>query len=305
MKKNPLRGYVLMLFGSALLTIQFGITKHIFSTYEYLQPLQLAFWGSLASVLTVLPFYLRSKESRQDLINELNHRPKLITIIGITTSISAFIWYYSLDNTSPSLVSFMSRSDLIFVFGLSVFLLGEKFDWKEILSVLVAGIGFYILSDLSSEISTALVLLILLRGFLNALQSFLIKRNINQNQKKSVFNASAFTFWRSVFFTIAMGVVGLILNKIPFIGWNILILLNIGQVIGLFIYRTMYFEAHHTLSIFELNFLALSTPVFILISGYVIGQETINIQKILGGLTILCGLGVFLYLQMRARKRTE
>jgi drug/metabolite transporter (DMT)-like permease len=305
MKKNSLRGYLLMLLGSAIVTIQFGITKHVFSTHAELQLLPVAFWGSLGAVITVLPFYLRSKPSRQALINEIQHRPKLLTIIGFITSIGAFIWYYSLDKTSPSLVSFMSRSDLIFVFGLSVFFFKEKFSWQEIVSILVAGIGFYILSDLSSEISAGLVALILLRGFLNALQSFLIKQSITYNTSPSAFNGTAFTFWRAVFFMVVMGIIGIATNQIPFIGWDIWVVLNVGQVIGLFVYRAMYFEAHNYLSIFELNFLALSTPIFILISSYLIGQEPMSHQKVLGGLTILLGLSGFLYLQMQIKKQSN
>lgn len=300
MKKSSLKGYSLMLLGGLILTIQFGITKHVFNSSADFTAMQIAFWGSFGAVLCVSPFYLCSKTSRQNLKTEIKERKHLLLKISAITTVGAFVWYYAVSQTSPSLVSFIGRSDLVFIFGLSVLFLKEKFDPKEIIGVIIACVGFYTLSDLSGEISSFVVILLLLRAFLYAIQSFLIKQHLQQPNTNNM-HAPSFAFWRGIIFTVLIGLVGLITQSIPPIPLLIFAQLAIAQTIGLFLYRILYFQAHHHLSIFKLNFVGLCIPVFVLITGLILGQETLSTQKVLGGIIVVIGLGFFLLQQMKQK----
>ncbi len=246
----------------------------------------LAIWGwGIGMVVATLSFYLPLKSQRTSLIPELTKHWRFFSLISILTVINGGTWFYGMSQINGGVVALIDQNVIIWSFFLGALFLGERFSWRQLSAILITITGLAIVSNLKGEVTLPGVLSLLTCGFSIASQSLLIKK-----YDKS-FNTMALTFWRGWSMVLFSLGIALVLGQFDFkIETVALISVGVAQFFGLFVGRAAYIKAHEFLPMSHLSFLMLGIPVIVLLSSFVLLNEPISAQKIIGALIMLSGL---------------
>lgn len=286
MKKN--KGYYLIFWSVITLVFFYLVNDYVFRNFKAVSVTNVVFWGWLGANIILSPVFLGTKNARQKLKNEILSYGKLALSVSILTSIGGFLWFLAMSESNSGVISLLEKSDVIFIFILGVIFLREKIMIKEIIPMIISIMGLFLISNLKGEISSLGVFAILFGQFLYSVQSFLIKKF---GQKM---NSFYFSYVRSVLMLFFTGIFFIILGKIEIIPLNVITILTIAQVFGVFLARYLFFEAHKFLPISKLSFLMLSESILTLIGAFIIFGDAVSTQKFIGGFLVLIGLLFFL-----------
>ncbi len=282
------KGYILVLGFIFSIVISSFILDYIFRNFSEISVENSIFWGFWGAMISASPFFIRTKRQRKTLEKEFFKNKKLIFISSILTSIAAFFWILALDLSSSGIVALLFQTEVIFAFLLGIFVLKEKINFLEILGFMIAIVGIILIANLKGEVTNAVVTAVLFSAFLYALQSFFIKK-LGKN-----LNSSVFAFQRIIFTTLILSFVFLVQNKINLIPLNIFLMLTLSEILGFFIGRIFYVEAHKYLPISKLNTFLFLQPIIMLMGAYFIFGDGLSSQKIIGTFCIVSGLIFFI-----------
>ena len=282
------KGYYLVAVSIIALVFFYLVNDYIFRTFENISIANVVFWGWFGANITLSPLYLGTNNSRKKLKNEILTHGKLALMVAILSSVSGFLWFLAISESSSGIISLLEKSNILFIFFLGIIFLQEKIVIKELLSVGIAIIGLFLIANLEGEVSSLGIFAILFGQFLFSVQSFLIKKIGGK------MNSFFFTYVRSVLMLFFAGIFLGILGKIELIPLKIFVILTVSQVFGIFVSRYLYFEAHKFFSISKLSFLMLIESIFVLLGAYFIFGDVITMEKIIGAALIVIGLSFFL-----------
>ncbi len=281
----PLRGYALASLAMMSFTIGVIFTKlglNISDTDFY--SLAIFGWG-FGMVVATLGFYVPLKSQRQSLIPELKTHFRFFALISILTIINGGTWFYGMSQISGGVVALIDQNVIVWSFLLGALFLGERFSWRQACAILVTITGLAIVSNLKGEVTPLGVLSLLTCGLSIASQSLLIKKY------KHPINALALTFWRGWCMVLGSLAIALIVGSFEYkVELTALISVGVAQFFGLFVGRAAYIKAHEYLPMSHLSFLMLGIPVIVLLSSFVILNEAISLQKLIGALVMISGL---------------
>jgi len=279
------RGYALAIlamlsFTMAVLFTKLGLNLSTANFYS------LGIWGwGIGMLIATFIFYLPLKSQRSTLIPELTKHWRFFSLISVLTLINGGAWFYGMSQINGGVVALIDQNVIIWSFLLGALFLGERFSWRQLSAILVTITGLVIVSNLKGEVTLPGVLSILTCGLSIASQSLLIKKY------KTPFNTMALTFWRGwsmVLFSLA---IALSLNQFDFkVETMALVSVGVAQFFGLFVGRAAYIKAHEFLPMSHLSFLMLGIPVITLVGSFILLNEPISAQKIIGALIMLSGL---------------
>lgn len=289
------RGYSLA--GLAIFSFTIGVlfTKLAFNLSD-LDFYSMAVWGwGSAMVLATLGFYIPVKSQRLSLFSDLKAHLSFFTVISVLTVINGVTWFYGMSQINGGVVALIDQNVLVWTFLLGALFLGERFSWRQLSAIGVTLIGLGIVSSLKGEVTTLGVVCLLTCGLSIATQSLLIKLYAKP------FNALALTFWRGwAMFLVSWAIclsLGLFSWNIEPIAW---VSIAFAQFFGLFLGRAAFIKAHEYLPMSQLSFLMLGIPVFSLLGSFVLLNEPLGPQKLIGAVVMLCGLAWFI--SRRARR---
>jgi|GEM_PF-1982355 drug/metabolite transporter (DMT)-like permease len=283
-KSHPLFG-VLLTFGYVLCSVfAYITTKHVFLTDPSISPINAMFWGFFgATVLGGIFIGSHSKE-RKLVQKEWKKHKKLILSISLLTSLGVILWGWSLQIASAGTVGLIGRADVLFSLALGSIFLGERFSRNTIIGALIALGGLCLVVNVPNEISLFAVGIVLLMRFLYSMQSFLVKKS------GQTLRGIPFTFWRMVIITLVLFITAIATGTLYIPPIFLLGIIFSSQIFGAFIGRVLYFEAHKYLGIGHINLLSLSQPVLLLVGTWLLLNEPMPLQKIIGGGILLLGL---------------
>ena len=296
-KHHPLFGIVLI-FGYVLCSVSaYLVVKYVFLIEPSISPINAMFWGFLGATI-IAGIFIGSSSHEQKLVqNEWRKHKKLILSISLITSLGVLLWAWSLQLATAGTVGLLGRADVLITLSLGALFLGEKFSWKEILGAIIALGGLSLVANLPNEISLFVVGIVLFMRFLYAMQSFLVKKS------GQTLRGISFTFLRMVIITSVLFVTALITNTLQLPSLLILGLLFGSQIFGAYLGRILYFEAHKYLGIGHINLLTLSHPVILLIGTWLLLNEPMPAQKIIGGGILLFGLAIIVLEKSELNKK--
>lgn len=292
------KGYFCMMGFCVFAAISYLSADFAFRISQKLSSETAIFWGFLcANGVSFLGIF--SSGFRQEIKKELCSHGKLIVGISFLTTIGAVFWYWALKESNAGILSFLSKSEVLFVAFFGIMFLNEKFSIREIPGILIALLGIICLANLRGEISFLAVFFVLFAKIFYAIQSVLVKKFGTK------INAKSFTILRSFFMLIFVSLIFIPAGKIEPVSGYILFLLALSQMSGLVLARVFYFEAHKFLPVSKLNFFTFLTPILTALGSFLFFKDSVSSQKWVGMTLVLTGLFLFMREQLKLQKNEK
>ncbi|TGK87295.1 DMT family transporter [Leptospira noumeaensis] len=288
MTGNEKKGYFFVFLTGVFFAFEVIGFKEIFRKYNT-EPEIAALFGVGFALLIVTPYFLFSKKRQTKVITTIK-RDGLILILGtISNAIGIVLYYYALKQTDLGPSAILIKTTVLYNVILGVFFLGEKLKGREVFGILIAILGIYMISTLQGQIKLISAFLILLSAFLFAIQSYMIKKYIPEILGLEY--AYLRLFLLTVFFFLYSFYIGSF--YVPQV--SVIIILGLFSLLGYFLGRAFYFEAHNHLPISKLNATLLIEPIFLMFVGILFMKEPVDSQKLIGAGFILLGLYLIVF----------
>ncbi|TGM79841.1 DMT family transporter [Leptospira bouyouniensis] len=288
MTGNEKKGYFFVFLTGVFFAFEVIGFKEIFRRFN-LSPEMAAFFGVGFAFLVVTPFFLSSNKRRKKVILTIK-RDGLILFLGtFSNAMGIVLYYYALKQTDLGPAAILIKTTVLYNVILGVVFLGERFKDREVFGIVLSLFGIYLISTLQGQINFLSAFCILLSAFLFAIQSYLIKKYIPEILGLEY--AYLRLFLLCIFFLIySLGIGSFAIPK-----WNTIVILGLCSLLGYFLGRAFYFEAHNYLPISKLNATLLIEPIFLMFVGILFMNEPFDLQKLCGGAVILLGLYLIVF----------
>lgn len=294
MTGNEKKGYFFVFLTGVFFALEVIGFKEIFRKYNT-EPEIAALFGVGFAFFVVTPYFLSSKKRRAKVIITIR-RDGFILILGtISNAIGIVLYYYALKQTDLGPAAILIKTTVLYNVMLGVLFLGEKLKMMEVFGIVLAIIGIYMISTLEGQIKILSAFCILLSAFLFAIQSYMIKKYVPEILGLEY--AYLRLFLLSVFFFLYS--LWICSFQIPDL--SIIVALGLFSLLGYFLGRAFYFEAHNYLPISKLNATLLVEPIFLMFVGILFMKELIDSQKLAGAGLILTGLYLIVFHKQRLK----
>lgn len=298
MKSNTLKGYLFALIA----TLSFS-NVYIFSKAA-LNEVHLAqfglYWFAIGATLSVLFAWKQGKLSQLKYLRK--RQVRILIILGILEILTTTTFFISVNIIpDPSVTSFLGNMFPVMVTLGGVFLLKERFGWIEVIGVILALVGAFIISY---QGGTSLKTLFI-RGtgvvFINALFATIATLTVKLNVKKlspELLNLNR-TVWLLVFSIIMF----LVYKQSLIIPISALKNIAIGAVLGPFLailtvyYSLHYIEASRSAIIQSLK------GIFVLIGAFLVFNTFPTMHQFVGGMVTVVGVLVMTLAQAGVFKK--
>lgn len=293
MTGNAKKGYFFVFLTGVFFSFEVIGFKEIFKTFQ-LRPEIAAFYGVAIAGLLVTPYFFLNLSRRNSLKITILTNGKVLLVGTFFNAIGIVMYYYALriSDLGPSAV--LIKMTVLYNVILGVAFLKEEMRSFELVGILLAILGIILISSLEGQIQVTSAIIILISAFFFAIQSYLIKRYIIN------IDGMAFAYLRllllSFFFACYISINGTWVVLSPLLT----LALGLFSLLGYFLGRAFYFEAHNHLPISKLNSTLLIEPVFLMAIGVLFMNEPLPPKKIAG--TALIMLGLYLLIFHRQRK---
>jgi len=292
---NAKKGYFFVFLTGVFFSCEVIGFKEIFKRFQ-LAPEIAAFYGVTMAFLLVTPYFLWSKSRRTNIRITVVTNGKVLLVGTFFNAIGIIMYYYALriSDLGPSAV--LIKMTVLYNVILGVFLLKEKLRFHEYLGIILALLGIIFISTLEGQIKVSSALIILISAFFFAIQSYLIKRYIEK--------IDGLTFAYLRLFLLALFFISYIIyvESWVFLSPQLALLLGLFSVLGYFLGRSFYFEAHNHLPISKLNSTLLIEPVFLMAVGVLFMEEPLPLKKLIGTVLIMSGLYLLIFHKHRKNK---
>ncbi|TGM47746.1 DMT family transporter [Leptospira biflexa] len=288
MTGNEKKGYFYVFLTGVFFAFEVIGFKEVFRRF-HLSPEMAAFFGVGFAFFVVTPFFLSSAKRRTKVILTIR-RDGLILLIGtLSNAMGIVLYYYALKQTDLGPAAILIKTTVLYNVILGVVFLGERFKDREVFGIILSIFGIYLISTLQGQINLISASCILISAFLFAIQSYLIKKYIPEILGLEY--AYLRLFLLCVFFLLyALGI-----GSFAFPEWQTIVILGFCSLLGYFLGRAFYFEAHNYLPISKLNATLLIEPIFLMFVGILFMKEPVDLQKLGGGAIILLGLYLIVF----------
>ncbi|TGK47748.1 DMT family transporter [Leptospira kanakyensis] len=288
MTGNEKKGYFYVFLTGVFFAFEVIGFKEIFRKYNT-EPEIAALFGVGFAFIIVTPYFLFSKKRQSKVITTIKRDGLILTLGTISNAIGIVLYYYALRQTDLGPSAILIKTTVLYNVLLGVFFLGEKLKGREVFGILIAVLGIYMISTLQGQIKLVSAFLILLSAFLFAIQSYMIKKYIPEILGLEY--AYLRLFLLSIFFFLYSLYIGSF--HIPNI--SVIVILGLFSLLGYFLGRAFYFEAHNHLPISKLNATLLIEPIFLMFVGILFMKEPFDSQKLIGAGFILLGLYLIVF----------
>lgn len=278
---KKLIGYAIMLLVSILWGIGYTAAK---ICLQVMDPVTLTITRFLFAQLFFVPLLIKfwEKPTRKDIL--------LIILMGLTeVSIYQIAFFFGLSGMSAGLASILVSTEPIFIYMLAMAFLSEQLSFMKILGIVVSFIGiiFIYINNLNSKLAAISIILVLFASFLWSIYMIISKPVVKKHNPLYVTSLSSF------FGTIFL---------LPFISNSVL---EITRMNTLQIYSFVFLVVFATFLAFYLNLKGLQllsasnasvfyyiSPIFTVLSAYVLINEAITVNVIIGGIIVIGGVAV-------------
>ncbi|MGE8721675.1 DMT family transporter [Leptospira terpstrae] len=294
MTGNEKKGYFFVFLTGVFFALEVIGFKEIFRNYN-IEPEIAALFGVGFAFIIVTPYFLTSKSRRSKVIITVRRDGIVLTLGTISNAFGIVLYYYALKQTDLGPAAILIKTTVLYNVMLGVLFLGERLKKIEIFGIAIAILGIYMISTLEGQIKIISAFCILLSAFLFAIQSYMIKKYVPEILGLEY--ACLRLLLLSVFFFLYSLWIGSF--QIPDI--SIVLILGLFSLLGYFLGRAFYFEAHNYLPISKLNATLLIEPIFLMFVGILFMKEPIDSQKLAGAGLILTGLYLIVFHKQKAK----
>ncbi|TGN10545.1 DMT family transporter [Leptospira ilyithenensis] len=295
MTGNERKGYFFVFLTGVFFAFEVIGFKEIFRRYQ-LPPEIAAFYGVFGSFILVSTFFLFRKTNRDKVILTVKRDGKVLLLGTFLNSIGIILYYQALRISDLGPSAILIKTTVLYNVLLGVLFLKETLRNFEVLGIILSLAGIYFISTLGGQISVESSVLILISAFFFASQSYLIKRFVPE------ILGLEFAYLRllllSVFFIGYIHSIG----TWEVLSTEVILALTFFSLLGYFLGRAFYFQAHNYLPIGKLNATLLIEPIFLMGIGILYMEEPFSARKLVGSGLILFGLYLLVF---HKRKQTR
>lgn len=288
MTGNEKKGYFFVFLTGVFFAFEVIGFKEVFRRYN-VYPEMAALFGVGFAFLVVTPFFLSSVKRRKKVTLTIKRDGHILLIGTFSNAMGIVLYYYALKQTDLGPAAILIKTTVLYNVILGVVFLGERFKDREIFGIGLSIVGIYLISTLQGQINWISAFCILLSAFLFAIQSYLIKKYIPE------ILGLEYAYLRllllCVFFFLYAKSIGTFF--VPPL--EVILILGFCSLLGYFLGRAFYFEAHNYLPISKLNATLLIEPIFLMFVGILFMKEPFDVQKLSGGAIILLGLYLIVF----------
>ncbi|MCW7495265.1 DMT family transporter [Leptospira levettii] len=295
MTGNEKKGYFFVFLTGVFFAFEVIGFKEVFRRYS-LSPEMAALFGVGFAFLVVSPYFITSTKHRNKVILTIKRDGKILLIGTLSNAMGIILYYYALKQTDLGPAAILIKTTVLYNVLLGVVFLGEKLKYRETFGIIISMFGIYFISTLEGQIHWIASICILISAFLFAIQSYLIKKYIPE------ILGLEYAYLRLLllcvfFFFYSLGIGSFLVPK-----YSVILTLGVCSLLGYFLGRAFYFEAHNYLPISKLNATLLIEPIFLMFVGIFFMNEPIDIQKLGGGGLILLGLYLIVFHKRKSKQ---
>ncbi|PJZ44621.1 DMT family transporter [Leptospira brenneri] len=295
MTGNEKKGYFFVFLTGVFFALEVIGFKEIFRNYNT-EPEIAALFGVGFAFLMVTPYFLFSKKRQTKVITTIRRDGLILTLGTISNAIGIVLYYFALKQTDLGPAAILIKTTVLYNVLLGVFFLGETLKKREILGIVIAILGIYMISTLQGQIQLFSAFLILVSAFLFAIQSYMIKKYIPE------ILGLEYAYLRLFLLTVFFFLYSLFIGSFHIPDFFIIFVLGLFSLLGYFLGRAFYFEAHNYLPISKLNATLLIEPIFLMFVGIFFMQEPFDQKKIFGAGFILLGLYLIVFHKRKVKQ---
>lgn len=133
-------------------------------------------WFFWAVLLYFIFFAARTQVSK--IVEIIRNRQ--LAIIGLVNAVSALLWSYGILLGGAALTAFIFRFEIVFTVLIGVIFLKEKISRLDILGIIIATVGAFLVAYRSSEIVIAATIIVLAAALISSLAIVLVKRQVKK-----------------------------------------------------------------------------------------------------------------------------
>lgn len=283
------KGYLFNIISVAIMSLTPILNK---LSLTDLSPIQASFFNALFSTLILLITVLLDKSKIKIYHN------KFIWLLGITNTIGILLQYVSLSLLDPVSVGLLGRFYIIFALFLSVLFLNETLCKNDILPIIFAVIGSFLITHFSSDFNSILgVIVTLSYTFFFALTNMLAKKTVKDIDSKTIL------LYNQATSTLLLGIILIVTNHLHTIHisiglFSILLSALCSGVIGLL----LFYEGLKYISFREANIIRTLNPIFVFIFSFPFFPLPLTPKFITGAILIIISI---IYMNLYKDKKTS
>lgn len=294
MSGNEKKGYFFVFLTGVFFALEVIGFKEIFRNYN-IEPEIAALFGVGFAFIIVTPYFLTSKRRRSKVIITVRRDGIILTLGTISNAFGIILYYYALKQTDLGPAAILIKTTVLYNVMLGVLFLGEMLKKIEIFGIAIAILGIYMISTLEGQIKIISAFCILLSAFLFAIQSYMIKKYVPE------ILGLEYAYLRLLLLSVFFFLYSLWIGSFQIPDISIIVILGLFSLLGYFLGRAFYFEAHNYLPISKLNATLLIEPIFLMFVGILFMKEPIDSQKLAGAGLILTGLYLIVFHKQKAK----
>lgn len=294
MSGNEKKGYLFVFLTGVFFALEVIGFKEIFRNYN-IEPEIAALFGVGFAFIIVTPYFLTSKRRRSKVIITVRRDGIILTLGTISNAFGIILYYYALKQTDLGPAAILIKTTVLYNVMLGVLFLGEMLKKIEIFGIAIAILGIYMISTLEGQIKIISAFCILLSAFLFAIQSYMIKKYVPE------ILGLEYAYLRLLLLSVFFFLYSLWIGSFQIPDISIIVILGLFSLLGYFLGRAFYFEAHNYLPISKLNATLLIEPIFLMFVGILFMKEPIDSQKLAGAGLILTGLYLIVFHKQKAK----
>ncbi|MFH1894644.1 MAG: DMT family transporter [Patescibacteria group bacterium] len=292
-KDKNIKGYIFAVISSFFVTANFVLTKIVVKEVNpETASLYFVGFGLLASFL-----FLTIKKQNRELIRLFKQYWKPMVTFGTLGGAGILMWFYAIDLIGPTTSSFLIRSVVVFTIIWGILFLKERFNKIEVLGMLIAIIGVFVITFTvnSDDFLLSGVIIALAAAFFFSIMQLIVKLYVARMSPLIVNHC------RLTFTFLALLVYSLSFQKIQPCSSSILILSALGGILGGVIGVVFFFKALELADLSKANIIRTMDPFVVIAYSFFVFQEVPTLNKLFGGLIIVTGV-VLLTLSRRRPK---
>ncbi len=285
MKSNTFKGY----FFALIATLAFS-NVYIFSKAA-LNEVHLAQFGIYwFAIGTLLNFMMAAKNKKLAQVKTLTKKQvRILVILGILEILTTTTFFVSINVIpDPAVTSFLGNMYPVFLTLGGIFLLKEKFGWIEIIGVIMALTGAFIISYTGgTSLKTFFIAgtgIVFVNALLAATASLVVKVHVKKLSPEFI------NLNRSVWLLIFAGIVFFATKQSFIIPMSALRNIAIGAVLGPFLAVLTVYYSFHYIDASRSSVVQSLKGIFVLVGAFLFFKTIPLMHQLLGGFVTVLGV---------------
>ncbi len=277
-------GLLYAVLSSLFLSTGFILAKRLlaYTNAETLNTL----WFGLSFVLTI-SFLLMRNRSKTVRLFRTNWKDGVV--IGLVNAVAATLWFHSINISGPTLTAFLVRFSTIFIIILGVIFLKERLHLHDVVGLLIALAGAFIISLTGGNYLAKGAVIALLASFAIAVQVVVSKVYVKTIDPLTLVSM------RALFTATFLAIYAAALSKLQPFPAGQLPLLLVAVVLNAVLGFVFFYKSLELLDVSKVAVIRTVDPFVVVVYALAYFGTIPHPRELIGGLLVITGVLVTMY----------